>query len=165
MNYSKIRKYDVANGEGIRTSIFFSGCTLNCKNCFNNEIQDFKSGNEYTEEIENTLISYLKDDNVVGLSLLGGEVFQQDLDIILKLVKRVKKETNKSIWCWTGYTLEHLYRDKKSVEVLKYIDILIDGRFVEELKDLKLKFRGSSNQRLIDMQKTLIKNKIILLEE
>ena len=157
MKYAKIRKFDTANGQGVRTTLFVSGCKFNCKGCFNKEAQDFNYGNEFTKEVEDEFIGYIKNPNVVGVNLLGGEIMQQDTSIILNLVKRIKEETGKNIWCWTGYKYEDLIKIDGKLEVLQYIDVLIDGRFEIAKKDLMLKYRGSSNQRVIDVQQTLNK--------
>ena len=155
MKYAKIRKFDTANGQGVRTTLFVSGCKFNCKGCFNKEAQDFNYGNEFTKEVEDEFIGYIKNPNVVGVNLLGGEIMQQDTSTILNLVKRIKEETGKNIWCWTGYKYEDLIKIDGKLEVLQYIDVLIDGRFEIAKKDLMLKYRGSSNQRVIDVKKTL----------
>ena len=164
MKYAKIRKFDTANGPGVRTTLFVSGCKFNCKGCFNVEAQDFNYGNEFTKEVEDEFIGYIKNPNVVGVNLLGGEIMQQDTNTILNLVRRIKKETGKNIWCWTGYKYEDLIKIDGKLEVLQYIDVLIDGRFEIAKKDLMLKYRGSSNQRVIDVQQTLQLNKVIIKE-
>lgn len=155
MKYSKIIKYDLSNWDGINTTIFFSGCRFKCPGCFNKVAQDFNYGFEYTQETEDLLISTAKDEHVVGVCLLGGEPLQQDLDLILKLVKRIKKEVQKPIHLWTGYLFEDVLTDEKRRPILDYIDTLVDGRFILAKKDLNLKYRGSSNQRVIDVQKSL----------
>ena len=160
MKYSAIKYCDVANGPGIRTTIFVSGCTHNCKNCFNKEYQDFSYGKPFTKEIEDEIISYVKDTN--RLSILGGEPMQQGIELI-NLLKRVKEETNATIWMWTGYIYELLETDIQR-KMLQYVDVLVDGPFIESKKDLTLKFRGSSNQRIIDVKNTLDKNKLITME-
>lgn len=165
MKYAKIRRYDTSNWDGINTTIFFSGCTLNCEGCFNKDAQNFNYGEDFTEDVEDLLISYAKDTHVKGVCILGGEVFQQDLDIVLRLVKRIKKEVNKPIHMWSGYNFEDLLWDDKKAEILKYVDTLVDGRFVLRLKDLKLKYRGSSNQRVINVKESLKKGEIIQYEE
>ena len=131
-------------------------------NCFNKEAQNFNYGKPYTKEVEDLFISYIKDEHVDGACLLGGEVFQQDLDVILNLVKRIKEETQKPIYIWTGYLWEILIQDKKKLEILKYIDVIIDGQFEEDKKDLTLKHKGSWNQREIDVQKSLLNGGIVL---
>lgn len=164
MYYGKIRKFDVANGPGIRCTLFVSGCTFNCPGCFNKESQNFKYGNLFTKETEDEFISYAKNPNVAGVSLLGGEIMQQNTDEILSLVKRIKQETRKSIWCWTGYKYEDLIKMKDKVEILNYIDVLIDGQFIEDKKDYTLKYRGSSNQRVINVKDSLKNNQIVLID-
>lgn len=131
-------------------------------NCFNKEAQNFNYGRPYTKEVEDLFISYIKDEHVDGACLLGGEVFQQNLDVILNLVKRIKEETQKPIYIWTGYLWEILIQDKKKLEILKYIDVVIDGQFEEDKKDLTLKHKGSWNQREIDVQKSLLNGGIVL---
>lgn len=165
INYVSLRKYDASNWSGINTTIFFSGCTFNCKGCFNKVAQDFNYGKPYTKETEDLLASYVKDKNVKGLCILGGEPFQQDLDMLLNLVRRIKKETNKPIYMWTGYLWEYLAQDDKKLEILKYVDVIIDGQFQEDKKDLTLKHKGSSNQREIDVKKSLKEQKVVLINE
>ncbi|EGT3619587.1 anaerobic ribonucleoside-triphosphate reductase activating protein [Clostridium perfringens] len=161
MNYAEIKKFDIANSPYIGSSIFFSGCNFHCRGCFNEIAQDFNYGKPYTKEIEDEFIKYLKHDMVKNANILGGEPFQQDLNKILTLVKRIKSETNVGIWIWSGNLFENLIKDKKCKEILKYIDFLVDGQFKMEERDLNLKYRGSSNQRVIDVQKSLKENKII----
>ncbi len=162
MNYAQIRHYDVANGPGVRASIFVSGCTHNCKNCFNKEAQDFNYGNLYTKEVEDKFMKYVLDDNTKGVSILGGEPLMQTMDdSLLNLLKRIKKETNKEIWLWSGYTYEEAILSEKRKEILNYVDVLVDGRFEEENKSLLIKFRGSTNQRIIDLNKTKKEGKIV----
>ena len=162
MNYAQIRHYDVANGPGVRASIFVSGCTHNCKNCFNKEAQDFNYGNLYTKEVEDKFMKYVLDDNTKGVSILGGEPLMQTMDdSLLNLLKRIKKETNKEIWLWSGYTYEEAILSEKRKEILNYVDILVDGRFEEENKSLLIKFRGSTNQRIIDLNKTRKEGRIV----
>ena len=158
MKYAKIKKCDVANGPGVRVSLFVTGCNHHCKNCFNKEAWDFNYGDDFTQKQESEIIEDLKPDYITGLSLLGGEPFE--------------KETypNKEIWCYTGFTFdkqilgqmigeEHRETTK---EMLDNIDYIVDGRFVDELKDPKLRFRGSSNQRIIDVKKSLAQNQIVI---
>ena len=162
MNYAQIRHYDVANGPGVRASIFVSGCTHNCKNCFNKEAQDFNYGNLYTKEVEDKFMKYVLDNNTKGVSILGGEPLMQTMDdSLLNLLKRIKKETNKEIWLWSGYTYEEAILSEKRKEILNYVDVLVDGRFEEENKSLLIKFRGSTNQRIIDLNKTREEGKIV----
>ena len=162
MYYADLRKYDTSNWSGINSTLFVSGCTHCCKGCFNQEAWSFNYGKPYTKEVEDLFISYIKDTHVDGVNLLGGEPFQQDLDIILNLVKRIKCETNKPIHMWSGYVWEELIQDPKKVEILNYIDTLVDGRFEIDKKDLRLKHTGSTNQREINVNESLKQNKIIL---
>ncbi|MBU5669338.1 anaerobic ribonucleoside-triphosphate reductase activating protein [Peptoniphilus sp. MSJ-1] len=160
MRYAQIRRYDVANGPGIRTTFFVTGCRHNCYNCFNKEYQDFNFGEIWTDKETREVIDYLKLDEVKGLTVLGGEPFQNEIDLF-KILKDIKKESNKDIWIYSGYTFEEILKDENKKNLLELVDVLVDGRFVEALKDLKLKFRGSSNQRIIDIQKSLNENKIV----
>ena len=164
MNYAQIRKYDIANGPGVRTTIFLTGCTLNCKNCFNKEYQNFSFGKVFDEKAFAELMDCLNDDNIRGLSVLGGEPFD-NLDGLNDFIKNVRERSEKDIWVYSGYTFEELVQKDGAMDVLKNIDVLVDGRFVEDLKDLKLKFRGSSNQRIIDMKRTLEIGKILLMDK
>ena len=170
MNYAEIKNFDIANGLGIRVSLFVSGCTHHCKNCFNSIAWDFNYGKEFTKEVEDSIIRMLNNPNVSGLTLLGGEPMEKsNQEGLINFLRRVKKELpNKNIWCYTGYLLEDLLTGRAHTsitdEILSYIDVLVDGKFVEELKSLMLKFRGSSNQRLIDLPKTLKTGEIVLLE-
>lgn len=161
MYYSKIRKYDVSNAPGVRTTLFVSGCTNDCEGCFNEELQDFKYGTKWTDETEDEFMTYVKNPNVVGVNILGGEPMQQDLSL-LKLLIRIKQETNKNIWLWSGFTYEYIINNVHCKKILNYIDVLVDGKFERDKKDLSLKHRGSSNQRIINVQKSLKENKIIL---
>lgn len=164
MNYAQIREYDVANGPGIRCSFFVTGCNLNCKNCFNKDYQDPNYGNKWTEENTNQIIEYLKSDLIEGLTILGGEPFESADDLI-DVIGKIRKSTDKSIWIFSGYTFDFLIKDPIKKSILEMCDVLVDGRFVDELKDLKLKFRGSSNQRLINLQKTFEEGQIVLVDE
>ncbi|MBS5966231.1 MAG: anaerobic ribonucleoside-triphosphate reductase activating protein [Finegoldia magna] len=163
MNYAQIRQYDVANGPGIRCTFFVTGCSLNCKNCFNKEYQDPNFGDKWTDTQTNQVIDYLEQEEIDGLTILGGEPFES-CDDLIEIVGKIRENTNKSIWIFSGYTYEILYQKQNCKKLLDMCDVLVDGRFVEELKDLRLKFRGSSNQRLIDLNKTTIDN-IILVDE
>lgn len=165
MKYAKIRKLDVTNGPGIRTTLFVSGCTHNCKDCFNKEQQDFNYGEEFTKKIEDEFIEYTKARQIKGVNILGGEPMQQVKDnTLLNLLKRIRMETNKPIWLWSGYTLEEILRNEKRLEILKEVDVLIDGRFEADKRDIMLKYRGSSNQRVIDVKRTLKEDRVIELE-
>ena len=160
MRYAQMRQFDVANGVGIRSSLFVSGCHFHCKNCFNEEYWPFEYGSLYDDKIMQRFIDMGKSPNVTGYSILGGEPMDQMFDnMLLKTVQEIKKQTGKTIWMWTGFTFETL--DKKQREVLQYVDVLIDGQFIDEKKDLTLLFRGSSNQRVIDVQKSLKAGKVI----
>lgn len=172
MHYADIKKADIANGTGVRVSVFVSGCTHKCKNCFNSQAWDFNYGNEFTEKEIDYVIKELDNPYVSGLSLLGGEPLEHiNQKGLLPLVKKVKeKYPEKSIWCYSGYTFEKdIMNDmcdkwEETPEILSYIDVLVDGKFEEDKKDLKLKFRGSSNQRIIDVKKSLKENKAVLFE-
>lgn len=170
MNYANIKNCDVANGEGIRVSLFVSGCTHYCKGCFNYEAWDFNFGKEYTKETEDHIIKLLSSSYIKGLSLLGGEPLHPDNQKqVASLVKRVRKELpNKDIWCYTGYVfdkeiLDGMYKDLSTTkDIIDNIDVLVDGKFVIDLADKRLRFRGSSNQRIIDVKKSLKNNDIEL---
>lgn len=162
MNYAQIRKYDVANGPGIRTTFFLTGCDRNCPNCFNTEYMDFNHGKKWDIDAEKKVISYLKLDQVEGLTVLGGEPFENPIGL-LKALRNIKKEVDKPIWIYSGFVFEDLVNIKIAREILEEIDVLVDGEFIEELKDLRLRFRGSSNQRIIDVKKSLKNNKVIIL--
>ena len=162
MNYAKIRKLDVTNGPGIRTTLFVSGCTHNCEGCFNKEQQDFNYGNDFTKETEDEFIELTKSRQIKGVNILGGEPMQQVMDdTLLKLLKRIKLETNKPIWLWSGYTFEEIINNSKRAEMLREVDVLIDGKFEADKRDIMLKYRGSSNQRVIDVKKSLEQGTII----
>ncbi|MDO4794205.1 MAG: anaerobic ribonucleoside-triphosphate reductase activating protein [Filifactor alocis] len=164
MRYGQIRQYDVANGEGIRTSVFVTGCTHACKNCFNEEYQDFSSGEPWSDAQTELVVQYLSDPCVAGLTLLGGEPFQNTKDL-LPVVRTIRSRVSKSIWVYSGYTFEELLQDEEKIALLSLCDVLVDGRFVEEKKDLTLRFRGSSNQRLIDVKQSLQEGRPVLLEQ
>lgn len=165
MNYATIKWTDIANGEGVRISLFVSGCTHHCKNCFNEIAWDFAYGSPFDEAIQNKIIRELSSDFIAGLSLLGGEPLEPQNQLALyPFIKRIKElYPKKTIWCYTGFVLEEktgeLSAKAKNTQITKELislfDVLVDGPFVEELKDIRLKFRGSSNQRVIDVQKTL----------
>lgn len=163
MNYAQIRQYDVANGPGIRCTFFVTGCSLNCKNCFNKEYQDSNFGEKWTDTQTNQVIDYLNQEEIDGLTILGGEPFES-CDDLIEIVGKIRENTNKSIWIFSGYTYETLSQKQNCKKLLDMCDVLVDGRFVEELKDLRLKFRGSSNQRLIDLNNTTMDD-IILVDE
>ncbi len=170
MNYGEIKLFDIANGEGIRVSLFVSGCTHHCKNCFNSETWDFNYGKPFDEDAENTIIKNLELDYVDGLSLLGGEPFEpSNQQALLPFLRRVKaKFPNQKVWCYTGYLFDkELQNDSRARceytdEMLSLIDVLVDGEFKQELYDISLSFRGSSNQRIIDVPKSLAQNTVVL---
>lgn len=164
MRYGQIRKYDIANGPGIRTSIFVTGCSLNCKNCFNKDYQNKNFGDLWTDQTTKQIITYLSQNEITGLTILGGEPFENTIDLI-PIVQTIKKHINKPIWIYSGYTFETLIKNPISKTLLNEIDILVDGPFIENKKDLKLQFRGSSNQRIIDVKKSLKSNKIVLVNK
>lgn len=169
MNYADIKKIDVANGEGVRVSVFVSGCNHHCKGCFNQCAWDFNYGKKFTEKEEQQIIDYMNHDYISGLSLLGGEPLEpRNQEGLLPLVKKVKEKfPNKNIWCYTGFDFEKDVVEKMAKnnettrELLKYIDIIVDGKFEEDKKDLKLQFRGSSNQKIVDVKKSLQTGKIV----
>ncbi|MDD6302560.1 MAG: anaerobic ribonucleoside-triphosphate reductase activating protein [Bacillales bacterium] len=173
MNYATIKKFDIADGLGVRVSIFVSGCTHRCKGCFNEIAWPFDYGEKYTEQVEEEILEACGKDYIEGLTLLGGEPFelinQEGLISLLRKFKAMYPQKN--IWAYSGYTLdkdilpkEGKVHGKVTEEMLSYIDVLVDGKFIEELKDISLRFRGSSNQRLIDLKKTIKEQKIILLD-
>ena len=171
MNYATIKKYDVANGPGVRVSLFVSGCTHACKNCFNKEAWDFNYGKPFTEKTVAEIIEALKPEHIGGFSLLGGEPFEpENQEDLAKLLAKIKTELpNKDIWCYTGFLFEDILEGKVgkyeiAKKMLQNIDVLVDGKFVEELKSLDLVFRGSSNQRIIDVEKSINSNSVIWLD-
>ena len=164
MRYNKIRKMDISNGPGVRVSVFMQGCTFNCKNCFNPETHDFRGGKEFTDETINKILELCDKDYVVGLSILGGEpMHPKNIEGTTKLAKAFKERyPNKTIWAWTGFLFD---RDLKDKEVMRYIDVLVDGQYKDELHDFRLKWCGSSNQRVIDVKQSLDKKDVVLLDE
>lgn len=165
MYYSVIRPYDIANGPGVRVSIFVSGCRNHCKGCFNPETWSFTYGQEFTSETLQELVKLLDNENISGLSILGGDPFEpENIGTVYEICKLVKfLKPAKDIWVWTGYSFEELIR-LHDMNVMRYIDVLVDGRFEESLKDLRLKWRGSSNQRVINVQATLETGEVVLLD-
>ncbi|WP_297281190.1 anaerobic ribonucleoside-triphosphate reductase activating protein [uncultured Anaerococcus sp.] len=161
MNYGQIRQYDIANGPGIRSSIFVTGCHLNCKNCFNKDYQDPNFGENWTKETTDIIISYLNDPNIAGLTILGGEPFEHARDLY-DIIKDIKTQNDKSIWIYSGFVFEDLIKNQETRQLLSLTDVLVDGPFIESKKDLTLVFRGSSNQRIIDVKDSLASNKVIL---
>lgn len=172
MNYADIKQYDVANGPGIRVSLFVSGCTHRCKGCFNEEAWDFAYGVPFTEQTMETVLSYMEPSYVKGLTVLGGEPMEpQNQPSVLALLRRVKEAyPEKSVWLFSGYDFEKdilgrmLPALPETKELLSYLEVLVDGRFIEELKSLSLRFKGSSNQRTILVQESLAAGNIVLYD-
>lgn len=170
MNYAEIKTCDIANGPGVRTSLFVSGCTHHCQNCFNEVAWDFNYGKEFTKETEDYILQTLQPDYINGLTLLGGEPFEHvNQQGLLPFLKRVREVyPHKSIWCFTGYTFETDILEKMCAEwpetkqILNNIDVLVDGKYVQDLKDMSLQFRGSSNQRIILVKESLKAGETVL---
>ncbi|MBO4708829.1 MAG: anaerobic ribonucleoside-triphosphate reductase activating protein [Kiritimatiellae bacterium] len=161
MNYASIRTCDIANGEGVRVSLFVSGCTHHCKGCFNEEAWDFAYGKPFTREVEDGLLAALAPSHIAGLTILGGEPMEpENQRALVPFLRRVRDRfgLSKTIWIYTGCILEKelkaesRWRTEVTDEILAMTDVLVDGRFVEELKDISLQFRGSSNQRIINLR-------------
>ena len=172
MNYGAIKKCDIANGVGVRTVLFVSGCTHHCKGCFQPETWNFDYGERYTKETEDEIIESLRPDYVDGITLLGGGPFEpENQRELVKLLRRIKKELpQKTVWSFSGFTYEELTGDSRAVcevtnEMLSMLDVLVDGEFVEAKRNISLRFRGSENQRLIDMNKTRKEGKIVLWDK
>lgn len=161
MRYNKIRKMDISNGPGVRVSIFMQGCSFNCKNCFNKETHDFDGGKEFSETTINRILELCQKEYIQGLSILGGEpLHPKNIEGTTALAKAFKQAyPNKNIWVWSGFLFD---RDLQNKEILNYIDVLVDGLFIEELHDFRLEWRGSSNQRVIDVKASLNKEQIVL---
>ena len=171
MNYGEIKKNDIANGIGVRVSLFVSGCTHRCKNCFNQQTWDFNFGKPFTEETEEEIIKALSPEWIDGLTVLGGEPFEpSNQRALLPFIKKVRQTfPQKTIWFYSGYTYEELTGESRARcevtdEILSYADVLVDGEFVEEKKNISLQFRGSENQRIIDVPETVKQNKVITKE-
>ncbi len=170
MYYGNIKNCDIANGIGVRVTLFVSGCTNRCPHCFQPETWDFCYGQPFTAETEAELLKMLEPSYIDGLTLLGGEPFEpENQRALLPFVKRIREKLpRKTIWAYSGFTLDEMKTDgshprcEVTDELLAQLDVLVDGRFVEELKDISLLFRGSSNQRLIDMKKTLDEGRVII---
>ena len=164
MRYNKIRKMDISDGPGIRVSIFMQGCTFNCKNCFNQETHDFKGGKEFTDDVINKLLDLASKNYIVGLSILGGEPMHPlNIKGTTKLAKAFKERyPDKTIWAWTGYLFDEYLIDK---DIVNYLDVVVDGQYIDELHDFTLKWKGSSNQRVIDVKKSLSSKKIVLVDD
>ena len=163
MRYNKIRKMDISDGPGVRVSIFMQGCDFNCKNCFNQETHSFTGGKEFTDETIEQVLDLCKNDYIEGLSILGGEPMNpKNIDGTTKLAKAFKERyPNKNLWAWTGYTYENYLKGKP---VLNYLDVVVDGQYKDELHDPTLDWRGSSNQRVINVKESLNQNKVVLEE-
>ncbi len=162
MRYNKIRKMDVSNGPGIRVSIFLQGCEFHCKNCFNPETWSFKSGKEFTNETINKILELSDKETVSGLSILGGEpMHPKNIEGTIELAKKFKEKfPKKTVWVWSGFLYEDVL--KRDPEVFNYIDVMVDGQYVDELHDPTLRWKGSSNQRVIDIKKTKKSGKVVL---
>ncbi|MBO5195897.1 MAG: anaerobic ribonucleoside-triphosphate reductase activating protein [Clostridia bacterium] len=174
MNYCTIKTCDIANGEGVRTSLFVSGCTNHCEECFQPQTWDFEYGELFTKEVADKIIESIKPFYVNGLTLLGGEPFEpKNQKELVPFLRRVREECpDKNIWCFTGFTLDkELWVDgsyprcEHTDEMLSMIDVLVDGRYVKALHDISLRFRGSSNQRIIDLKKTIPTHEIVLWDK
>lgn len=173
MNYATLRTHDVANGPGVRVSLFVSGCTHHCPGCFNAEAWDFQYGSPYGAEVEEAIITALSPAYVKGFSLLGGEPFEPcNQAVLVGLLERIKREyPQKTVWCYSGYDFERdisalrLGDGEITKRMLACIDVLVDGRFEQDKKDLSLRFRGSSNQRIICVQSSLSEGRTVLAEE
>ena len=167
MNYEKIDKCSVSNGIGVRTVLWVSGCDIHCRNCQNPQTWDFNSGIPFTDDTMQEILYDLSKPYIKGCTLSGGHPLDpHNAPKVLEIVKRVKMVfPNKDIWIYSGYVWENIIKDETLREILKYSDVLVDGAYVDELRDISLPFKGSSNQRIIDVQKSLSENKIILWVE
>ena len=167
MNYHNIKTDDMLNGDGLRVTCWVSGCNMGCFNCYNPQTWDFDSGIPFTEETMQEILYDLSKPYIKGLTLSGGHPLDPHNALeVLEIVKRVKMVfPNKDIWIYSGYVWENIMKDETLKEILKYIDVLVDGAYVDELRDISLAFRGSSNQRIIDVPKSLEQNKVILWQE
>lgn len=173
MRYASIKKCDVANGTGVRVSLFVSGCHHHCNGCFNSDAWDFDYGQEFTKETEDKIIEALDKGYIQGLSLLGGEPMEYvNQKGLLPLIRRVKEKfPEKTIWCYTGYKFDDdivgnmFDRWPETEELVSYFDVVVDGKYDDNLRDLNLRFKGSSNQRIIDVKKTLANNEIVIMED
>ncbi len=163
MRYNLIRKMDISNGPGVRVSIFMQGCPFHCKNCFNKETWDFDGGCEFSQKTIDEVLELCDKSHIKGLSILGGEpMHPSNIKATTELAKAFKeKYPDKTVWAWSGYKFDEDLKDK---EVVKYLDVLVDGQYKDELHDFRLKFRGSSNQRVIDVKQSLNQDKIVLYD-
>ncbi len=162
MRYNKIRKMDISDGPGVRVSVFFQGCEFNCKNCFNTETHDFSGGKEFTDETINKILEISDKDYIEGLSILGGEpMHPKNIEGTTKLAKAFKEKfPNKTVWAWSGFKYDTYLKDK---EIVNYLDVLVDGQYVDSLHDPTLKWRGSSNQRVINIPESIKNNEIVII--
>lgn len=173
MNYATIKPVDIANGPGVRVSLFVSGCTHHCKGCFNAQAWDFQYGDPFTEEVQEQIFSYLDHDYMEGITLLGGEPMEpENQEGLLPFVRELKRRfPEKSIWCFTGYDFEKdilgsmMKTSQTTRELVPLFDVMVDGKFEEELRNLSLKFRGSENQRILDVKKSLAEGKAVWMEQ
>ncbi len=173
MNYATIKPVDIANGPGVRVSLFVSGCTHHCKGCFNTQAWDFQYGDPFTEEVQEQIFSYLDHDYMEGITLLGGEPMEpENQEGLLPFVRELKRRfPEKSIWCFTGYDFEKdilgsmMKTSQTTRELVPLFDVMVDGKFEEELRNLSLKFRGSENQRILDVKKSLAEGKAVWMEQ
>ena len=163
MRYNKIRKMDISNGPGVRVSIFMQGCSFNCKNCFNKETHDFNGGKEFDDSTIERVLELCDNENIEGLSILGGEPMNPtNIEGTTKLAKAFKEKfPNKSVWSWSGYSFDNYLKDK---EVVKYLDVLVDGQYNDDLRNPTLKWKGSENQRVINVQESLKDSNIVLFD-
>ena len=163
MRYNKIRKMDISNGPGVRVSIFMQGCSFNCKNCFNKDTHDFNGGKEFDDSTIERVLELCGNENIEGLSILGGEPMNPtNIEGTTKLAKAFKeKYPNKTVWSWSGYSFDNYLKDK---EVVKYLDVLVDGQYNDDLRNPTLKWKGSENQRVINVQESLKESNTILFE-
>lgn len=163
IKYAKIKPVDIANGEGVRVSLFTSGCPHKCKGCFNSELWDYDAGEPFSFSVANRLISLASKSYISGISLLGGEpLIPENQPLLMYFVKAFKRYyPNKTVWCYTGYEWDEV----KDLDMMRYIDVLVDGKFVQELADPRLRFRGSSNQRIIDVKKSLDSGQVFVRKD
>ena len=159
MKYNIVRKMDISNGPGVRVSVFMQGCEFHCKNCFNPETWNFEAGKDFTEGTIDEVLKLCNEDYIKGLSILGGEpMHPKNIEGTTKLAKAFKeKYPEKNIWVWSGFKFDEYLKDK---EVMQYVDVLVDGRYVDEMHNPSLKWRGSTNQRVIDVPKSLKEHKV-----
>lgn len=169
MNYGRINTIDIANGLGVRVSLFVSGCRHHCKGCFNPETWNFNYGDKYTSETEDYILNAVSKSYISGITLLGGDPFEpENQKELLDLLIKVREIKGKDVWCYTGYTYEGIISHNSiictpyTMDLLNSIDVLVDGEFIEDLKDITLKFKGSSNQRVIDVKESLKSNKVVI---